>query len=102
MFDIDFTISPINYRVDDGVHHVPYSKIGLMYNREFKLILYDEPTDKVFQFFDFLDDISKHIQNALKIIMLKYIKDNDPEMFQYYSHYNLPQMEKYYIKYFGY
>ena len=102
MSDIDFTISPINYQVDDGGYHVPYSKIGLMYNREFKLILNDEPTDKVFQFFDFLDDISKHIQNALKIIMLKYIKDNDPEMFQYYSHYNLPQMEKYYNKYFGY
>jgi hypothetical protein len=102
MAGVDFRLTSFHFVVGDNikgsarVNTSPQS----IYNREFDLLPVSSPTNTIFEFFDFLDSISDHIQNALKIIMLRHIENNDPEMFIHYSHYNLPEMEKYYDKYF--
>lgn len=98
MASIDFKISPFSFIKTNNLTRddIPQT----IFNTKFKLELLVEPTNVVFEFLDFLEDISKHIQNALKIIVLRYIENNDPEMFTYYAHHNLPQMEKYYGEYF--
>ena len=95
MSDIDFTILPFQLNVS---HYTQSSPKHTFTNNKIKL----KPsgiTNNYFEFFDFLDDIYPHLNNFFKLAILRYISKDDPEMFDYYKHNNLPQLEKLYGKY---
>jgi hypothetical protein len=93
--DIDFTILPFQLNVS---HYTQSSPKHTFTNEKIKL----KPsgiTNTYFEFFDFLDDIYPHLNNFFKMAVMIYISKNDPEMFDYYKHNNLPQLKKLYGKY---
>lgn len=95
MEDIDFTVLPFQMNITHFAMNIPRYTIT---NEKIKI----KPSglsNKYFEFFDFLDDIYPHLNNFFKMSVLMSISRDDPEMFQFYKHHNLPQLEKLYGKY---
>jgi hypothetical protein len=95
MEDIDFTVLPFQMSLNNFTTTVPKYTFT---NEKIKL----KPSgisNKYFEFFDFLDDIYPHLNNFFKMSVLMTISRDDPEMFEFYKHNNLPQLEKLYGKY---
>lgn len=95
MLDIDFNISPFRFYVTEFDQSTP----RYAYMNQAIRLRPSGITNNYFEFFDFLNEIYPHINNFFKLTILTSINEDDPEIFPYYKHHNLPQLSKLYGKY---
>lgn len=95
MSDIDIDIQ--SFKMDMAEISLHYPKYT--YINPFIYIRPKGVTNKYFEFFNFLDEIKPHINNFFKLIILREIASSDPDIFPFYKHHNLPNLERLYAKY---